>query len=66
MSVKKEEVKNTKFSAKGFLRAIDDMGFHVEDEKTGEVEVLSLDDLKTLIDKLVNIGFANKEMLDEE
>jgi hypothetical protein len=64
MSVKKEETKNIKLSAKGILQAIDDVGFHVEDEKEGVVEVLSMDDIKTLLGKSVTITFANKEEIE--
>lgn len=67
MSVKKEELKSIKLSAKGILVALDDEGFHVEDEKTGENEVLSLEDIKNLlVGKSVNIAFANKEPFDDE
>lgn len=66
MSVKKEEVKNTKFSAKGILNAISEEGFTIEDEKTGDIETLTFDDIKTLIGKSVTIAFANKELLDDD
>jgi len=65
MSVKIEEIKNTKFSAKGILTEISTDGFVIEDEKDGTVEVLTFEDIKTLIGKSVNIAFANKELLDE-
>ena len=64
MSVKKEELKSLKLSAKGILKAVDDEGFHIEDEKTGEIDVLSLDDIKEFVDKYVTIAFANKEELE--
>ncbi len=67
MSVKKEELKSIKLSAKGILVGLDDEGFHIEDEKSGDIEVLSLDDIKELlVGKSVNIAFANKEPLEEE
>lgn len=65
MSVKKEEIVNTKLSAKGILRAIDSEGFHVEDEKSEEIECLTLDDINTLLlNKSVTISFASKEEVD--
>jgi hypothetical protein len=67
MSIKKEETKNIKLSAKGILVALDDEGFHVEDEKDGTTEVLSLDEIKELlVGKSVNIAFANKEIFVSE
>jgi len=67
MSIKKEELKSIKLSAKGILVALDDDGFHVEDEKDGTVEVLSLDEIKELlIGKSVTIAFANKELFEQE
>jgi len=67
MSVKKEELKSIKLSAKGILVALDDEGFHVEDEKDGSVEVLSLEEIKELlVGKSVNIAFANKELFKDE
>jgi hypothetical protein len=64
MSVKIEEIKNTKFSAKGILTEISEEGFHIEDEKSGDVEVLTMEDIKTLIGKSVVISFSNKEDLE--
>ena len=64
MSIKKEETKSIKLSAKGILVAVDDEGFHIEDEKEGTVEVLTLDEIKTLLNKSITIAFANKEDLD--
>ena len=67
MSIKKEELKSIKLSAKGILVALDDEGFHVKDEKDGTVEVLSLDEIKELlIGKSVTIAFANKELFEQE
>lgn len=65
MSVKKEEIKNTKFSAKGILTAVTEEGFEIEDEKTGDIEVLTLEDIQTLIGKSVVIAFSNKEDIEE-
>ena len=66
MSVKIEEIKNTKFSAKGILNEISVDGFVVEDEKSGDIETLTFDDIKTLIGKSVTIAFANKESIEED
>jgi hypothetical protein len=67
MSVKKEELKSIKISGKGILTSLDTEGFHIEDEKDGTVEVLSLEEIKELlIGKSVNITFANKEPYFEE
>lgn len=64
MSVKKEEIKNTKLSAKGILNDVTEDGFEITDEKTGDVEVLTFEDIKTLIGKLITIAFANKEDIE--
>ena len=66
MSVKTEKLESVKFSAKGILTIVNTTGFSIEDEKTGEVEILSMDDIKTLIGKSVTISFANKELVDED
>ena len=66
MSVKIEEIKNTKFSAKGILTEVSVDGFVIEDEKSGDIETLTFEDIKTLIGKSVTISFANKELVDEE
>jgi len=66
MSVKIEEIKNTKFSAKGILTEVSVDGFVIEDEKSGDIETLTFEDIKTLIGKSVTIAFANKEMMDED
>jgi len=66
MSVKTEKVESVKFSAKGILTIVNTTGFSIEDEKTGEVEILSMDDIKTLIGKSVTIAFANKESIEED
>ena len=64
MSVKKEELKSLKLSAKGVLVEITDEGFVIEDEKDGSQEVLTLDEIRTLVGKSVTIAFANKEELE--
>lgn len=67
MSVKKEELKSIKLTAKGILIDIDETGFIVEDEKEGTQETLSLGEIKELlVGKSVNISFANKELFRDE
>jgi hypothetical protein len=67
MSVKKEETKNIKLSAKGILVELNTEGFIIEDEKDGTKEVLSLEEIKELlVGKSVNITFANKELFVDE
>jgi len=66
MAVKFEKVTNVSLSGKGILSGVDDMGFHITDEKEGGVDVISLDDIKTLLlGKSVTIKFSNKELDDE-
>jgi len=67
MSVKKEELKSIKLTAKGILIDINETGFIIEDEKEGTQETLSLEEIKDLlVGKSVSIGFANKELFKEE
>jgi hypothetical protein len=67
MSVKKEELKSIKISAKGILISLDTEGFTVEDEKSGEQETLSLEEIRELlVGKSVNITFTNKVPFFEE
>ena len=67
MSVKKEELKSIKISAKGILISLDTEGFTVEDEKSGEQETLSLEEIRELlVGKSVNITFVNKVPFFEE
>lgn len=66
MSVKTEKLESVKFSAKGVLKLVNELGYHIEDEKSGDIEILSVDDINTLIGKSVAISFSNKETLDEE
>jgi len=67
MSVKKEELKSIKLTAKGILIDINETGLIIEDEKSGDQETLSLEEIKDLlVGKSVSIGFANKELFKEE
>lgn len=65
MIIKEQEIKN-KLKAKGELVAIDDDGMHIEDDKSGVVEVLSLDDFKIFMDKIITISIADSTKLDIE
>lgn len=62
---KEQEIKN-RLKAKGVLVALDDDGMHIEDEKSGVVEVLSLDDFKIFMDKVITISIADSTKLDIE
>jgi len=62
---KEQEIKN-RLKAKGILVALDDDGMHIEDEKSGVVEVLSLDDFKIFMDKIITISIADSTKLDIE
>lgn len=66
MSVKTEKLESVKFSAKGILDDVNATGFVITDEKSGDTEVLTFDDIKTLIGKSITIAFVNKETLDED
>ena len=46
--------------------AIDDDGLHIEDEKSGEVEILSLDELKIFKDRMITISVADSTKRDIE
>lgn len=65
MITKEQEIKN-RLKAKGILIALDDDGMHIEDEKSGVVEVLSLDDFKIFMDKIITISIADSTKLDIE
>lgn len=65
MITKEQEIKN-RLKAKGILVALDDDGMHIEDEKSGVVEVLSLDDFKIFMDKIITISIADSTKLDIE
>jgi uncharacterized protein YPO0396 len=66
MSVKKEELKSIKLTAKGVLLEVSEEGLLIEDEKSGDQETLLFDDIRALVGKSVNIAIANKEQLEEE
>ena len=67
MSVKLEELKSIKLTAKGILVSLDENGFKVQDEKDGSEETISLDEIRDLlVGKSVSLAFANKEILMDE
>lgn len=65
MITKIQEVKTT-IKAKGFVKAVDDSGIHIEDSKTGEVSVLSLDEFKIFVDKEINFSITESKKDEEE
>ena len=65
MIIKEQEIKN-KLKAKGKLVAIDDDGLHIEDEKSGDVETLSLDELKIFKGRMITISVADSTKRDIE
>lgn len=56
--VKEQEVKNT-IKVKGVLKEIKSDGLYFEDEKTGEVEVLTYDDFGIFIDKVLKLSVSD-------
>lgn len=69
--VKKEMSVTTKISAKGILQCIDDEGLHIEDCKSGTVDVLSIDALKLFVGKEINFSIgetakAEKDIEEDE
>ena len=52
--------------AKGVLVGIDSNGIHIEDEKTGDVDNLSLDDFKIFEGKFINITIVDSTKTDIE
>lgn len=65
MIIKEKEVKN-RLKAKGVLVGIDSDGIHIDDEKTGDVDNLSLDDFKIFEGKFINITIADSTKTDIE
>jgi len=59
LSIIKEQKIENKIKAKGILKDIDNDGLHIEDEKSGDVETLSLDDLKIFKGKSITISIAD-------
>ena len=49
MSIKKENSLTEKITAKGQLENITEEGFEIMDEKTGEIDVITFDELKSFI-----------------
>jgi len=59
--VKIEQNSTIKFSAKGELVEINDIGIVVKDLKEGTLDVIKFADVRTLIGKEVTIAIQNKE-----
>ena len=62
---KEQEIKNT-LKAKGRLVSIDDDGLHIEDEKTGEVDTLSLDQFKIFKGRTIAFSVAESTKVEIE
>ena len=65
MIIKEQEIKN-KLKAKGKLVGIDDDGLHIEDDKSGETDILSLDELKIFKGRTITISVADSKKTDIE
>lgn len=64
--IKKEtEIKN-RILAKGILKAIDDVGLHIEDIKTGIVDVLDLDVLEMFLGKEISFSIADSDKIEKD
>ena len=55
--IKEQEIKNT-IKVKGILKDISEDGLTIEDEKTGEIEVLTYDDFTIFIDKVLSLSVS--------
>lgn len=58
MAIKRETTSKTELGFKGIFLGIDDEGYHVEDVKSGEKEVLGLDEFKQFVGKEVLFGMT--------
>ncbi len=58
MIIREQEIKN-KLKAKGVLIAINNEELHIEDEKTGDIDILSFNDLKFFEGKAIVINIAD-------
>lgn len=56
--IRERETRN-RLKAKGVLVDVDDVGLHIEDEKTEAVEVLSFEEMKMFVGKNINFGMAD-------
>jgi hypothetical protein len=68
MAIKREGTEKKEVSFKGIFRGYSDDGFHIEDMKSGEKEVLFYDEFKKFIGKEVKFGMVEtkKKALDVE
>ena len=64
MSIKIVEELNKKIEGKGLLKEITANGFVLKDEKEGIDEVLTFEEITTLIGKTVKISITNKEEVE--
>lgn len=65
MSVKKEELKTLKLSAKGVLLEVSETGLIIEDEKSGDQETITFDDIREFVGKSITFAMGYKEEIDE-
>jgi len=61
--IRERETRN-RLKAKGVLVEIDTDGLHIEDEKTGDVDVLGFDEMKAFVDR--NISFSLCDVVKED
>jgi hypothetical protein len=61
--VKVEQNSTIKFSAKGELVSISNIGITVKDLKEGTEDVIKFEDLKILIGKEITVAIQNKELV---
>jgi hypothetical protein len=66
MAIKREGTEKKEVGFKGIFKGVFDDGLHVEDMKSGEKEVLDLDEFKQFIGKEVKFGMVEtkKKTLD--
>jgi hypothetical protein len=58
MAIKREGTEKKEVGFKGIFRGLADDGFHVEDLKSGEKEVLYFEDFQQFIGKEVKFGMV--------
>lgn len=60
----KEKETRRKLKAKGLLVKINENGLHIEDEKTGDIDTLSMDDLEMFLGQ--SISFSMSDVVKED
>ena len=66
--VKRIKETKTSITSKGLFKNMDKEGLYFEDEKTGDVELISFDEIKAFIGKTATFAIADsiKKEIDEE